>query len=418
MENKTRSLKFLRKRKFLMVLPLLALPFITLLFWSLGGGKGQPEKDRRDQDRGLNTKLPKAKLNDESFLDKLSFYEKANIDSAHAKELRKYDPYYRNGLEFGSGQEVTPDGSQLSGLSPDRDPNEEKVYQKVAELNQQLAMPQKSRFRQNEDRMFGAQQDPAGIEMDRLETLLNSINTDTARDPQMDQINSTLDKIIKVQNPRSTLQDRLSKQAGQPRAIPAKLSRTNVPISLLQSVAVGINNKPGVPRQNDFLSMQVLSADTTNQFGIACVVYTTQSVVNGSVIRLRILEDLEVDGQRIQAGQSVYGNVQLENERLRVSIRTIRKGNNIYPVKLKVYDVDGLEGISIPGAITRDVAKESSTNTIQNLELFTMDQSLSSQAGKAGLSAIKTLLARKAKLIKVTVKDGYQLVLQDDTNLF
>jgi len=34
------SEKFLKKRKALLVLPLLALPFITLAFWALGGGKG------------------------------------------------------------------------------------------------------------------------------------------------------------------------------------------------------------------------------------------------------------------------------------------------------------------------------------------------------------------------------------------
>lgn len=39
---KTHSKEFLRKRKFLMVLPLLILPFVTLFFWALGGGQGSP----------------------------------------------------------------------------------------------------------------------------------------------------------------------------------------------------------------------------------------------------------------------------------------------------------------------------------------------------------------------------------------
>lgn len=39
MQQKTHSPKFLRQRKFFMVLPLLVLPFMTLMFWALGGGK-------------------------------------------------------------------------------------------------------------------------------------------------------------------------------------------------------------------------------------------------------------------------------------------------------------------------------------------------------------------------------------------
>ena len=39
MENQ-QSAETLRKRKFLVVLPLLICPFMTMAFWALGGGKG------------------------------------------------------------------------------------------------------------------------------------------------------------------------------------------------------------------------------------------------------------------------------------------------------------------------------------------------------------------------------------------
>jgi hypothetical protein len=35
----TLTLKMQRQRKLLLVLPVLMIPFLTLLFWSLGGGK-------------------------------------------------------------------------------------------------------------------------------------------------------------------------------------------------------------------------------------------------------------------------------------------------------------------------------------------------------------------------------------------
>lgn len=45
----------------------------------------------------------------------------------------------------------------------------------------------------------------------------------------------------------------------------------------------------------------------------------------------------------------VSGLVSLENERLQVEISSIRYNNSLFPVKLEVYDMDGLAGIYIPG---------------------------------------------------------------------
>lgn len=52
METKAHSPQFRQQRKFYMVLPLLVLPFITFMFWALGGGKvsntqAQPEMPRK-----------------------------------------------------------------------------------------------------------------------------------------------------------------------------------------------------------------------------------------------------------------------------------------------------------------------------------------------------------------------------------
>ncbi len=82
-------------------------------------------------------------------------------------------------------------------------------------------------------------------------------------------------------------------------------------------------------------------------------------------------------------------------------------------MSLKVYDLDGLEGIYIPGAITRDAAKQASAQSIQDVQLYSMDNSLGVQAATAGIEAAKGLFSKKSKLIKVTVKAGYQILLKD-----
>ncbi len=109
----------------------------------------------------------------------------------------------------------------------------------------------------------------------------------------------------------------------------------------------------------------------------------------------------------------VYGTASLKGERLTVEISSIRFQNSVFPVELLLYDIDGLEGIYIPGAISRDAAKASAERSIQPLGIASLDDSWGSQATGAGIEAAKSLLSKKVKLVKVMVKSGYQVLLKD-----
>jgi conjugative transposon TraM protein len=126
-----------------------------------------------------------------------------------------------------------------------------------------------------------------------------------------------------------------------------------------------------------------------------------------------LLNDIYINGSIIPKGNFVFGIASLNGERLEAGINSIRYNNSLYPVKLEVYDMDGLAGIYIPGAITRDVAKQSVDNNLQLMELSTMDPSLKAQAAAAGIGAAKSLLSKKVKQIKVVVKAGYRVLLKD-----
>jgi hypothetical protein len=84
-------------------------------------------------------------------------------------------------------------------------------------------------------------------------------------------------------------------------------------------------------------------------------------------------------------------------------------------VKLQIFDLDGLAGIYVPGAVTRDVAKQSADNSLQNMQLTTLDPSLAAQATAAGITTVKNLLSKKVKMIKVSVKKGYKVLVKNQT---
>ncbi|HAL82935.1 MAG TPA: conjugative transposon protein TraM, partial [Mucilaginibacter sp.] len=121
-----------------------------------------------------------------------------------------------------------------------------------------------------------------------------------------------------------------------------------------------------------------------------------------------------VNGRMIPKGSFVYGICELNNERLIIKIASIRYLNNILPVALSVYDLDGMEGLYVPGSIGRDAAKNGVGDAVQSMQLMSMDQSVGTQAAGAGIEAAKGLFGHRVKQIKVKIKAGYEVLLKDN----
>ena len=171
-------------------------------------------------------------------------------------------------------------------------------------------------------------------------------------------------------------------------------------------------NKRKKNAENKFFGVEE-DTDPVEQNTVEAVVHQTQTVVNGAVVKIRLLNDIYLNGSLIKKGNFVFGVAELNGERLEININSIRNNNSLYPVKLEVFDIDGLPGIYIPGAISRDVAKQSTDNSLQLLELTSMDPSFKAQAAATGINAAKSLLSKKVKQVKVLVKAGYKVLLRD-----
>ena len=116
----------------------------------------------------------------------------------------------------------------------------------------------------------------------------------------------------------------------------------------------------------------------------------------------------------VPKGQLLYGSGTLYNQRLTLNLKILHRGYNIIPIDLTVYDmVDGLEGISVPEAITSDAVKDGAVNGIDGMEFMSMDESMGAQAATAGINAAKGLFSKKVKRINAKLEDGHPLLLRD-----
>jgi conjugative transposon TraM protein len=421
------SLKLIRKRKFLMALPLLVLPFVTLAFWSLGGGRGFANSIN-SKPSGLNLELPNANLKNDA-IDKLGFYEKATRDSLKLKEEMENDPYLKKNMDLEdtfsdhSMESILPSIPQNS--TSNIDVNEEKVYNKLRQLNDVVNSKKNSQeLNTSNYSMEKVNNDPAvnKKDVDRLGQMLDNMNqSSTEEDPEMKQMNGMLEKILDIQHPERVSEKIEDNSIIHKRQVYPVITDVDQNNYLFSDRFVSKNNydtnKLNNKTSNKFYSIKGRNnGNNLVQNSIQAVVHETQTLVEGSTVKFRLMNDIIINGLLIPKDNFIYGKASLIGDRLIILIKSIIYRNDLMPVNLSVYDLDGLEGIYIPGSITQEIVKQTSDNAIQNMGLNSLNSTLGTQAISAGIDAGKNLLTRKAKLIKVTVKAGYQVLLENNNN--
>ena len=405
-----------------MALPLLVLPFITMIFWALGGGQGTPAQASQIRP-GLNLTLPGAHFTKEVELwDKFTLYEQAKRDSMQYEEARKNDPYYVVArLKGKSASDSLPPGMRLNTSLGTKDKykqinqHQELINQKLELLLEQISKPQNTPKLAGEESELAATTTPGSLppvrsspDVDRLEQMMEQMSSEQHSDPEMEKLDGMLDKILDIQYP-----DRVRKQESgeqtQQNSFSVEVAGPGDYISTVAGPDVSAQPVVGGFYGLEDEAVQIHQDDNA----IQAVVHDSQEVVSGSTVKLRLLSDVRINGQLVKKNQFVFGTCSVSAERLLIEITFVRDEHSLYPVSLKVFDLDGIEGIHIPGAITRDVAKQASGQSLQGMQLLSMDTSLGAQAAAAGIEATKGLLGKKAKLVKITLKDGYKVLLKD-----
>jgi len=297
----------------------------------------------------LNTKLPEAKQPLKE-MNKLELYMQAEKDSVAKKEQQDKDPY---GYHPSVMDPLPPDYKmQQFSLHKTPDPNEQKVNDRLDKLYKEL----------------NKAAEPPPTKQITAPVIVDTPKAQATTDPEMKQLETMLDKLIDIQHP-DRVKDRTKKTDS------TKENKINITIQ--------------------------------------AVVHETQTLQNGSTIKLRLLQDIFLNGTKIPRGNFLFGTCIITNERLNIQLTNAMYNNQVYPLSLTVYDTDGIEGIYIPGAITRDVTKDGIDQGIQTIGMTSLDPSIAAQAASVGIQTAKALLSKKVKLIRVTAKAGHRVLLQN-----
>lgn len=163
---------------------------------------------------------------------------------------------------------------------------------------------------------------------------------------------------------------------------------------------------------------QQASMPSSNTLFKACI-HGDQTVVTGSTVRMRMLEDAVVCGMKIPANTLFYGVATLGANRLEVVVNNLKVGNTISPVSFVIFDNDAMEGLNLPNNMKAQAAKRMQQGLVQNIDMplasiGTMTSEITS-AVNATTQIAKQILNMKLWQVKVHLKSNYQMYIQEET---
>lgn len=372
--------EYLIKNKWLFLLPILALPFIFLIFYVLGGGKGV-ETERASKENtvepGANYNLPDADNNIEIY-DKMEAYEKDDQQVTQVPEVDVDDTTKQEevSLQDTITQDKTlldPNADQGQILAHIR--NKEKLVQQELQGEREVLKKGKTAFPQYQNKA----KEPV-VKKQHETTKSVAPTKPTTGIEELDEI---INQNIILNRRNDSLNYSLKQAQGRLQQIEAIQNRS---FTLEKKRSSGFNREA-----------------TTEHPLIKAEIYETTTVLNGNRVKLRLLEDTRINGQQIPKNSFIYGVCKIKNERLLIEITQLPVENSFIPVNLTICDLDGLEGLYVPDNAARKVYQEVGASTNTSSLMGVTNNPLTYTGIRAADRAAQAMLKR-VRLKKVTVK--------------
>jgi hypothetical protein len=406
---------FLKKRQMMLFAPLPIVFCMTALFAVGGGGKGVAAATAASTApgaSGLNLSLPAA--------GKTTMFENKMQAAAAPQDSNRHNnlafaPPITTAAGAVPGTPAAPAaGTQPGGLNyavqpgqpgqkydPNADPNVVAMQTRMQRLQEQTST-------QSAAAPAAA---PVASSARTSSAAVASAPAAPAHDTRMDASLKELDEL------KSQYQQRLlaiNSPATSPAAAPVATSpTTSKKMTVITQVRPSVVSslQQTAPQANGFHTLGESGA-TPNVNAVPAVIHSDQVVEAGSTVKLRLLQDVQLEGHLIPRNSFLYGTCSMAGNRLTIAATSVQFQGNLLPVSLKAFDIDGNEGLNIPGSIDRDALKQGAAQGVSSADMLTLSPSLGAQAAGIAIQTGKALTGRKIKTVKIHLKANYQLLLK------
>lgn len=131
-----------------------------------------------------------------------------------------------------------------------------------------------------------------------------------------------------------------------------------------------------------------------------------QDIKNGTLgarLRIRLLDDILIGNAIVRKGTYLYALISgYDVQRVKLNISSVMLGDQIYPINLSIYDVDGMEGLYVPASAFREFSKELGSNTSGGMNI-SMQQN-SDDLSQLYMSALQRMFTSTSQAVSKTIK--------------
>ena len=137
---------------------------------------------------------------------------------------------------------------------------------------------------------------------------------------------------------------------------------------------------------------------------IKAIIDENVKAVEGSRVRLRLLDDVEINETIVKSGSYLYAIMSgFSSQRVKGTIGNVLVNDEIIKVSLALYDTDGLEGLYVPSSSFRETAKDVASGTFNsNMSMNTGNNGNS--LTQWGMQAIQDAYQKTSNAISKNIK--------------
>lgn len=235
---------------------------------------------------------------------------------------------------------------------------------------------------------------------------------------EMDALTRRMQMIQKMANGEKILTEEEKQERKLEEARKVEIKRIQDSIALANApVAV---NKAGATGEQYFNTVVDKEEDPNL---IRARVDEMVKVRSGSRLRIRLSEDVEIEGEVLKKGSYLYATVTGFNaQRVMAQVTSAKLGNNIKKIALAVYDLDCMEGFYVPASNFREMSRNIGANSMNmnvNMNSDNDDQSLQSiamQSLQQAFQATTSAIGNNIRQNKARIKFNTEIYLVDQSN--
>jgi conjugative transposon TraM protein len=137
---------------------------------------------------------------------------------------------------------------------------------------------------------------------------------------------------------------------------------------------------------------------------IKAIIDENVKATDGSRVRLRLLDDVEINEHVVKRGSYLYATMSgFSSQRVKGSINSIMVDDELMKVNLSLYDTDGLEGLYVPSSQFRETSKDVASGAVSgNMNMNT--SGTGSSFSQWGMQAVQNAYQKTSNAIGKAIK--------------